>query len=74
MFIDFFLLLKQNGLPVSLRELLTLLEALQKRVVEFDIDDFYALSRATLVKHEAHLDRFDVLFGQYFQNKILTGS
>lgn len=72
MFIDFFLLLKKNGLPVSLRELLTLLEALQKRVIEFNIDDFYALSRAIFVKHEEHLDRFDVLFGQYFQNMYLT--
>lgn len=71
MFIDFFYLLKRNGLPVSLRELLTLLEALQKRVVEFSLEDFYALSRATFVKHEEHLDRFDVLFGQYFQNMYL---
>ena len=67
MFIDFFYLLKRNGLPVSLRELLTLLEALQMRVVEFSLEDFYALCRATLVKHEEHLDRFDMLFAQYFQ-------
>jgi hypothetical protein len=67
MFLDFFLLLKHNGIPVTLREHLTLLEALDKRVVEYSLDDFYALSRAVYVKHEQNLDKFDVLFGRYFQ-------
>jgi uncharacterized protein len=67
MFLDFFLFLKRHSLPVSLREHLTLLEALQKRVVEYSVDDFYALSRAIYVKHEINLDKFDVLFGQYFK-------
>ncbi|WP_026998726.1 vWA domain-containing protein [Eisenibacter elegans] len=67
MFLDFFRLLKSNGIPVTLREHLTLLEALDKGVVAYSIDDFYALSRAALVKHEQHLDRFDVLFGMFFR-------
>lgn len=67
MFLDFFLLLKKYGIPVSLREHLTLLEALKERVVEYSVDDFYALSRAVYVKHEQNLDRFDVLFGQFFK-------
>ncbi len=67
MFLDFFLLLKNDGFPISLREYLVLLEALDKRVVEYNIDDFYFLSRATLVKHETQLDRFDQLFGVYFK-------
>lgn len=68
MFLDFFIHLKNHGIPVSLKEHLLLLEALDKRVVEYNVDDFYALSRAIYVKHERNLDRFDVLFGNYFQN------
>lgn len=67
MFIDFFLVLKKHGIPVTLKEHLLLLEALQERVVEYSIDDFYALSRAVYVKHEQNLDKFDVLFGNYFR-------
>ncbi|MGH7039769.1 MAG: vWA domain-containing protein, partial [Stellaceae bacterium] len=50
----------------SLREYLTLLEAMGKRVAQYDLDGFYFLSRATLVKDERHLDRFDRVFGQCF--------
>lgn len=67
MFLDFFLLLKQSGLPVSIREYLTLLEAMQMGVGEFSVDDFYFLSRSILVKKEENLDRFDQLFGHYFK-------
>lgn len=67
MFLDFFLLLKKDGLPVSLHEYLALLDALDKGLVEYSIDDLYYLSRATLIKHESHLDRFDQLFAQYFK-------
>ncbi len=67
MFLDFFLVLKKNGIPVTLKEHLTLLEALDKKVVEFSVEDFYALSRAVYVKHEQNLDRFDVIFGHYFR-------
>ncbi len=67
MFRDFFLLLKAEGIPVTLKEYLTLLEALDKKVVQYSVDDFYYVSRAILVKHEKFLDRYDMLFGHYFK-------
>ncbi|MGB7291922.1 MAG: VWA domain-containing protein [Thermodesulfobacteriota bacterium] len=67
MFLDFFLLLKNDGLPVTINEYLTLLEALDSDIVEYNVDDFYYLSRSVLIKHEQHIDRFDVLFGRYFR-------
>ncbi len=67
MFLDFFLLLKNDGLPVTINEYLTLLEALDSEIVEYNVDDFYYLSRSVLIKHEQHIDRFDVLFGRYFR-------
>ena len=68
MLVEFFLHLKSSRLPVSTREFLTLLEALERRVVSLSIDDFYALSRMCLVKDEQHFDRFDLAFGTYFKN------
>jgi len=65
--VEFFLHLKSFKLPVSTREFLTLLEALEKGVVSLSVDDFYMLSRATLVKDEQHFDRFDLAFGSYFK-------
>ena len=67
MLIGFFLHLKSHRLPVSTRELLTLLEALEKRVVSLSLDDFYVLSRACFVKDEQHFDRFDLAFASYFK-------
>src|SRR5580704_11651590 len=67
MFLDFFLLLKKDGLPVSLHEYLTFLEALDRGLAEYNIDDLYYLSRSILIKHENQLDRFDQLFAQYFK-------
>ncbi len=67
MFIDFFLILKNNKIPVSIQEYLTLLEALDKEVIEYNVDDFYFLSRTILVKSEEHLDLYDQLFGAYFK-------
>jgi uncharacterized protein with von Willebrand factor type A (vWA) domain len=66
MFLDFFLLLREKGLPVSITEYLHLLEALKKKIVDFSVDDFYYLSKTTLVKNEQFLDRYDILFAQYF--------
>jgi len=73
MLTGFFLHLKANKLSVSTRELLTLLEALEKRVISLSLDDFYVLSRACFVKDEQHFDRFDLAFGSYFKgiNSIL---
>lgn len=67
MFINFFLELRAAKVPASLREYLTLLEAMREHVALFDIDEFYFLSRATLVKDERHLDRFDRVFGHVFK-------
>ena len=67
MLVDFFLHLKTRQLPVSTNELLALLEALQARLVSASLDDFYLLARTILVKDEAHYDRFDRAFGEYFK-------
>ncbi|MDY6829879.1 MAG: hypothetical protein SV583_10940 [Pseudomonadota bacterium] len=67
MLIDFFTTLKRHQVPVSLRELLDLLSAMDHRLVYGDINDFYFLSRALMVKDESHYDRFDVAFGKYFK-------
>jgi uncharacterized protein with von Willebrand factor type A (vWA) domain len=65
MLVDFFLHLRAAGLPVSIRELLTLLEALQAGVIGPSLDEFYFLARASLVKEESRYDRFDQAFGQF---------
>lgn len=74
MLIQFFLNLKDAKIPVSVREFLTLLEALKVSVINPSIDEFYQLSRMTLVKDEQYFDRFDQVFGSYFQGaeQIIT--
>jgi hypothetical protein len=67
MLIDFFFTLKDAKIPVSIKEFLVLLEAMQKNVISPSLDDFYFLSRTTLVKDEAHYDKFDKAFGLYFR-------
>ena len=81
MLIDFFYTLRSAKLPVSVKEYLTLLEALKEGVVGpnteqdgvgeqasgYKIDDFYYLSRTTLVKDEKHYDKFDRAFAAYFK-------
>jgi uncharacterized protein with von Willebrand factor type A (vWA) domain len=67
MLIDFFLKLKSHKLPVSIKEYLTLLEAMGKDVIGPSIDEFYYLSRTALVKDEANFDKFDRAFGEFWQ-------
>ena len=67
MFATFVLALRDAGLPASITEYLTLLRAMQAGVAGYKVDDFYHLSRATLVKDERHLDRFDRVFGEVFK-------
>ena len=67
MFIPFFLQLKAAKIPVSLREYLTLLEAMETDLVTFDVEGFYFLARAALVKDERNLDRFDRVFSEFFK-------
>jgi len=67
MFFNLFLELRRAGVPASIKEYLTLMGAMEKGVPNYDIDRFYYLSRATLVKDERHLDRFDQVFGHVFK-------
>ena len=66
MLINFFFSLKEAEVPVTIRELLDLLEALNKGLVFANADDFYLLSRAVLVKDEKYYDKFDQAFAKYF--------
>jgi uncharacterized protein len=67
MFITFFHELKAAGVPVTVREYLTLMEAMDKDVAARRVEDFYYLSRTVLVKDERNLDKFDRVFGQVFK-------
>lgn len=67
MMTDFFFKLRQAGIPVTLTEFLTLLEALNQRVSAHGVEEFYYLARAALVKDERHYDRFDQVFASYFK-------
>jgi len=67
MFFSFFLELRAAKVPASLREFLTLMEAMREGVARFDIEEFYFLARTALVKDERHLDRFDRVFSHCFK-------
>jgi len=67
MFIDFFFKLREARIPVSLREYLTLIEAVEAGLAETDVERFYYLSRSALVKDETNLDKFDRVFGEVFE-------
>ena len=73
MFLTFFAELKGAGVPVSLKEYLTLMEALDKGVANSDVEQFYFLARAALVKDERHFDRFDRVFGHVFRGLASPG-
>jgi len=66
MLLPFFYMLREGGMKTSITELLTLLEAMKKGLAGQSVDDFYFLARTTLVKDESELDRFDRIFGAYF--------
>lgn len=67
MFLRFFSELKSARVPVTLREYLMLMEALDKGLAALDVDDFYYLSRASLIKDEKNLDKFDRVFAHVFK-------
>ncbi|MFL2517486.1 MAG: vWA domain-containing protein [Candidatus Azotimanducaceae bacterium] len=74
MLINFFLTLRKYKLPVTIRELMDLISALQHRLVYANVDDFYLLSRTALVKDEKNYDKFDRAFSAYFKGlEDLTG-
>ncbi len=68
MFLDFFLKLKDSRIPISLNEFLVFLEALEFNFVQYDINKFYYLARTCLVKDEKLIDKFDIVFGEYFES------
>ena len=68
MLVNFFQGLKDGGVPVTPRELLDLLAAMNKQLVFGSVDDFYNLSRAVMVKDEKYYDRFDRAFGLHFRD------
>ncbi len=67
MLLNLFNEMRAARVPVSLRELLDLINALKQRVIFADIDEFYFLARTILVKDERHFDKFDRAFGAYFK-------
>jgi uncharacterized protein with von Willebrand factor type A (vWA) domain len=67
MFIAFFLALRKACLKTSLREFLVLQEAMEQNLADYDVDHFYYLARATLVKDERFLDKFDKIFAAHFK-------
>src|SRR6201747_560177 len=67
MFSHLVLALRSAGLPASITEYITLMAAMKAGVAEYSVEDFYYLARATLVKDERHLDKFDRVFAQCFK-------
>ncbi len=67
MFLNLFFKLREAKVPVSLREHLTLIEAMDAGLALYDVEEFYFLARAALVKDERHLDRFDRVFAEVFK-------
>lgn len=67
MLLNLFNEMRAARVPVSLRELLDLINALKQRVIFADINEFYFLARTILVKDERHFDKFDRAFGAYFK-------
>jgi len=74
MLIQFFLALRAGKVPVSIREFMDLLEALEARLAYADMEEFYALARLCLVKDEKHFDKFDLAFKKYFDGLDALGS
>src|SRR5262245_53120707 len=78
MFVSFFHELKAAGVPVTLREYLTLMEAMERDLAARRVEDFYYLARTALVKDERNLDKFDRVFGRVFEglelmSEVLSG-
>ncbi len=70
MLIEFFLKLRQGGVPASIKEFLMLVEALEKQVAFGNVEDFYFLARTCLVKDEKFFDRYDLVFAAYFKGVV----
>lgn len=72
MFVNFFFELRDEKVPVSLREYLTLVEAIKEGCANYSVQDFYYLARSALVKDEKNLDKFDRVFGKCFEGIEFT--
>ena len=66
--------LRKAKVPATLREYLTLIEAMDKNVPDFSVENFYYLARTALVKDERNLDKFDRVFGQCFNGLSFVGA
>ena len=66
MFTNFFYILRKRNVPVSITEWMTFVEALASGYIN-NLDDFYYLARAMLVKSESYFDNYDVAFQEYFR-------
>ena len=66
MFIDFFFLLKRKGIPVTITEWMSFIEALYNGYFQCSLNHLYYVGRAFLVKSESYYDQFDVAFQEYF--------
>lgn len=67
MFTSFFYQLRREGVPVSITEWMTLMEALNVGLADSSLSGFYFLARSVLVKSESHFDQYDLAFQKYFQ-------
>ncbi len=67
MFLNFFNELREAKVPVTLKEYLALMEAMDKGVIDRDVEEFYYLARTALVKDERNIDKFDKVFGHVFK-------
>ena len=70
MFLAFFAALREARVPVTPREFLDLMRALEADLADKSVEDFYRLSRALLVKDERNLDKFDVVFAEVFRGAL----
>src|SRR5690349_13114662 len=73
MFAGFITALRNQGVPVSLTEYLTLIGAMKQGVAQLDVEDFYFLARSALIKDERLIDRFDRVFALYFHGLSAVG-
>ena len=67
MLIQFFYLLRQRGLKISLNEWMSLMDAMEQGLAQSSLTGFYYLCRAVLIKSEADYDKFDMAFAEFFK-------
>ncbi len=73
MFLELFMALRSGGVPVTLQEYFALCRALEARVVEYDVQNFYYLARTSLCSDERHIDRFDRVFAAWLERAEALG-